>query len=498
MSHSSYDTFLSLSREAGILGSVEALLDWDSETVMPPGGLATRAEQIAYIAGLAHERRTNPRIGELLAKLEGETLDPIAQTNVRETRRGYDRATKIPADLIRRIAKASTLAKDAWGKARGESKFDGFAPYLEELLESKRRVADLVGYAGERYDALLDEYEPGMTAAEVEKVFTDLRGPLSAFVKQIAQSKRKPDVSILHRHFPKAAQESICRELAAAIGFDFARGRLDVSKHPFCSGTGPGDVRLTTRYYEDFFSPSVFGVMHEAGHGLYEQGLPTEHLFTPAGNAVSLGIHESQSRMWENFVGRSREFWEGQYTRAQAAFPESLGSVSLDAFYGAINFVEPSLIRVEADEVTYNLHIILRFEMERELIAGRMQVRDVPEAWNAKMRELLGITPTNNAEGCLQDIHWSMGAFGYFPTYALGNLYAAQFFDAARRAMPDLKDRVRRGEFRPLLDWLRENIHRHGQRYRPAELVERVTGRALSIESFMGYLREKFSPIYGL
>ncbi len=498
MGHSNYASFVSLLREAGILGSVEALLDWDSETVMPSGGLATRAEQIAYIAGLAHERRTNPRLGELLGALEGQTLDSIAQTNVRETRRNYDRATKIPADLVRKIAKASTLAKDAWGKARAESTFDVFAPHLAEMLELKRQVADLVGFKGERYDALLDEYEPGMTATGVEKVFTALRGPLSAFVKQIAQSKRKPDVSILHRKFPRAAQEAICREWAAAIGFDFARGRLDVSKHPFCSGTGPGDVRLTTRYYEDFLSPSLYGVLHEAGHGLYEQGLPIEHQFTPAGSAVSLGIHESQSRMWENFVGRSREFTEGMYDRCQAMFKESLGDVSLDAFFGAINFVEPSLIRVEADEVTYNLHIILRFELERELIAGRLETRDVPETWNAKMRELLGITPPKDAEGCLQDIHWSMGAFGYFPTYALGNLYAAQFFDAARRAIPDLKERIRRGEFRPLLDWLRTHIHQHGQRYRATELVERVTGEPLSIEPFMNYLREKFLPIYGL
>ena len=382
------------------------------------------------------------------------------------------------------------------GAKRARVKFDLFArtwPRCWTLSGSRRSSASRASL----YDALFDEYEPGMTAASVEGLQRPC-GPLSAFVNQIAQSKRKADVSILHRHFPRAAQETLCREWAEAIGFDFSRGRLDVSKHPFCIHTGPGDVRLTTRYYEDFLSPSLYGVLHEAGHGLYEQGLLIEHLFTPAGAAVSLGIHESQSRMWENFVGRSREFSEGMYARCQSAFRESLGNVPLDAFYGAINVVEPSLIRVEADEVTYNLHIILRFELERELIAGRLEVRDVPGAWNLKMRELLGIEPPNNAEGCLQDIHWSMGAFGYFPTYALGNLYAAQFFEAARRAMPDLKDRIRRGEFRPLLDWLRSNIHQHGQRYRPTELVERVTGRSLSIEPFMNYLREKFSPIYGL
>jgi carboxypeptidase Taq len=463
---------------------------------MPPNGLAERAEQLSLIAAMAHRRRTDPRVGELLATLDGALDDPSQAANVREARRTYDRAARIPEDLVRRTARATTLAKDAWGKAREGNDFSRFSPHLTEVLDLKRETADRIGWKAERYDALLDEYEPGMSTAEVSRVFDSLRGPVSEFVKRIAGARKKPDASILHRHFPRAVQESFARRMAEVIGFDFSSGRLDVSKHPFCSGSSPGDVRLTTRYYEDFFSPSVFGVLHEAGHGLYEQGLPAEHAFTPMGQSVSLGIHESQSRLWENFVGRSRPFWERFYPEAQAAFGSALKGVTLDAFYRAINTVAPTLIRVEADEVTYNLHIILRFEMERGMLDGRIAVDDVPEAWNAKMKELLGITPPTNREGCLQDIHWSMGSFGYFPTYALGNLYAAQVFAAANRAIPALADAIGRGDFKPLLDWLRENIHRHGQRFRADELLRRVTGAGLTIEPFLQYIRGKFGAIY--
>lgn len=503
-----YTRLIELTREAGLLSSVEAVLEWDQETYMPPNGIHTRADQLALMAEISHRRRTDPEIGVRLAELArdaesacGSASPHDAQTraaNVREIRRGYERAVKIPPDLVKRIAATAAVARDEWAKARSESSFARFAPHLAELLELKREVAERLGYAAEPYDALLDEYEPGMTSAEVERVFSALRGPLSAFVRALAASKRPPDGSILHRHFPRAAQEQFGRRLVEAIGFDFKSGRIDVSTHPFCSGTTPGDVRLTTRYQEDFFSPSIFGMLHEAGHGLYEQGLDAAHSFTPMGTAASLGIHESQSRLWENMVGRSRAFWEHFYPECRAAFPEALGDVSLDAFVGAINVVRPSLIRVEADEVTYNLHIILRFELERAMIAGKLAVKDVPEAWNAKMDELLGISPENDREGCLQDIHWSMGGFGYFPTYALGNIYAAQFYSAAERALPDLSGSIRRGEFRPLLDWLRTQIHRHGQRYRASELVARVTGAPPSIEPLMGYLKAKFGAVYGV
>jgi len=498
MSDTTYEAFLARVREIGQLASIESLLDWDSETYMPPNGLGVRAEQLALLASLGHQRRSDPRLGELLDQLEGRVSDPVQLTNVREVRRLHDRAVKIPEDLVRRISRASTLAKAAWAKARAESNFPAFAPHLRELLELKRQVADCLGHGGDRYDALLDEYEPGADSAQVAALFAALREPLSRFVRQLQAAPRQPDPSILRRRFPREAQERFARRLAAAIGFDFQSGRLDVSNHPFCSGTGSGDVRFTTRYREDFFNAAIFGVLHEAGHGLYEQGLDPQHAFTPMGQAVSLGIHESQSRLWENFVGRGRPFWDHFYGECQREFPEALGGVPLDSFHAAVNHVAPSMIRVEADEVTYNLHIVLRFELERALLAGQVAIEDVPSAWNQKMNELLGVTPRNDAEGCLQDIHWAMGIFGYFPTYALGNLYAAQFFEAANAAIPDLSDRLRRGDFQTLREWLRSNIHIHGQRYRPDELVARISGRPLSIEPFLRYLSDKFAPIYGL
>jgi carboxypeptidase Taq len=493
-----YEALLAAVREIGQVASLEALLDWDLETNMPPGGLNVRAEQLAFVASLAHQRRSDPKLGELLSRIDEATADPIRLANLREIRRFHERAVKIPTDLVRRIARTTTIAKAVWTKARAESKFALFAPHLTELLELKGQMADALGWQEERYDALLDEYEPGMTTAQVSRLFGELRGPLSDLVRQLAAAKRKPDSSILHRQYPREAQERFARRLAEAIGFDFDAGRMDVSTHPFCTSMGPGDVRFTTRYAEEFFNPAAFGVLHEAGHGLYEQGLDPAHLFTPMGQAVSLGVHESQSRLWENFVGRSREFWEHFFAGCQKTFPLALDDVALDAFYAAINAVCPSPIRVEADEVTYNLHIILRFDLERELLSGKLAVPDVPAAWNEKLKELLGITPRNDAEGCLQDIHWSMGAFGYFPTYTLGNIYAAQIQAAARQAIPDLADRIRRGDFSALLGWLRTNIHRLGQQYRSADLIRKVTGGPPSIGPFLEYVRGKYGPIYGL
>lgn len=493
-----YDTFIESVKQIGEIETIASVLDWDTETNMPPNGLSARAEQVSLLAAMAHEKKTDPRLGESLQALHGRIENEDQVANVREMQRAYDRAVKVPGELVREIAKATTMAKDAWAKARKDSDFPQFAPHLETILKLMRQVADAVGYEAERYDALLDEFEPGATAAEIEGVFTQLRKPLSEFVHKIRDAKNHPDASILERNYPRTGQEKLCRRFAEAIGFDFESGRIDVSTHPFCSGFAPGDVRLTTRYDEHFFPSAIFGTMHEAGHGMYEQGLPAEHLFTPRGRAASLGIHESQSRLWENVVGRSRAFWEHFYPETRAAFPEALSDVSLDQFYRAINTVSPSFIRVEADEVTYNLHIILRFELERGLLDGKIAVNDLPEAWKTKMKELLGVVPTKDSDGCLQDIHWSMGAIGYFPTYALGNLYAAQFYAAAMKAMPDLTDRIGRGELRPLLDWLRQNIHRYGQLYRAGDLVKKVTGAPLSIEPYLNYLYGKFGPIYGI
>ncbi len=493
-----YEQFIRSVREIGQLESAAALLDWDAEVNMPPNGLSIRAEQLSLLSRLVHERRTDPRLGDMIAKLEGHAEDEVQATNLRETRRAYDRAVKIPAVLVERIARVTTVAKDAWARARKNNDFPAFAPHLAEIVDLKRQIADAVGYTSERYDALLDEFEPGMTSAEVSRLFAELRTPLAQFVQLLAAAPHQPDSSILSRRYPVEMQKLWSRQAAERIGFSFDSGRIDTSTHPFCSGTGPGDVRLTTRYYEDYFPAAVFGTLHEAGHGMYEQGLPTEHVFTPRGQAASLGIHESQSRLWENFVGRSLPYWRRFYPQCRVAFAEALGDVSLDQFYAAINAVRPSLIRVEADEVTYNLHIIVRFELERDLIDGRVAIDDVPQAWNAKMKDLLGVEPSSDAEGCLQDIHWSMGAIGYFPTYALGNLYAAQFHEAIRRTMPDFDAQIENGEFSSLLGWLRKNIHAHGQRYRPAELVQHATGAPPSVQPFIRYIQQKFRPIYGL
>ena len=493
-----YQQFIERVRQIGRLEAIEYLLEWDQETFMPSGGLKGRSEQRALAARLKHERMTAPELGELLSKLEPAGDDPVVTTNVREMRRQHDRAVKLPSDLVARIASVTAMAQAEWAPARKHSDFARFAPHLKEVVQLKRQVADLIGFDGERYDALMDEFEPAANAAEIAELFGSMRQPLASFIQEITSAPKQPDESIVRRRFPRAAQETFARKLAEAIGFDFDRGRLDVSAHPFCTAMAPGDVRFTTRYNENHFNSAVFGVLHEAGHGVYEQGLDPQHQYTPMGHSVSLGIHESQSLTWENLVGRSRPFWERFYPQCQAAFPEALRDVSLDEFIGAINVVKPSMIRVEADEATYNLHIILRFELERALIEDEVAVDDLPDAWNAKMVELLGIRPANDAEGCLQDIHWSVGAIGYFPTYALGKLYGAQFFAAARRAIPDLDDRIRSGDFHTLLDWLRANIYRQGMRYRAGELVREVTGAALSPEPFMSYLREKFAPIYGL
>ncbi len=390
------------------------------------------------------------------------------------------------------------LGQSAWEKARRDNDFAHFLPWLAKTYELKRQQAEALGYKQTAYDALLDDYEPEELTANVGRVLADLREQLVPLVASIAASKRRPEVSILARDFPVDMQEAFGKEAAAAIGFEFDRGRLDVTAHPFCTTLGPHDCRITTRYDGHFFNAAFFGILHEAGHGIYEQGLPPDRFGLPLGEAISLGIHESQSRMWENLVGRSRAFWRHFYPAAQAKFPAALGNVDADAFYFAINDVRPSLIRVEADEATYNLHILIRFELEQALLSGDLPPADAPAAWNDKYRQYLGIASETDANGVMQDVHWSAGLVGYFPTYTLGNLYAAQFFAAADRELGGLHAQFARGEFRPLREWLREKIHRHGQRYTSAELVKRVTGQELSSEPLVSHLRDKYGELYGV
>lgn len=498
-----YQELLKLLREAAVLNSCASLLGWDEQTYLPQAGSAHRAEQLALLAGLTHERSTAPRIGEVLAELEqsGSLGDPESAmaVNIREARHSYDRATKLPRKLVEELSRTTTLAQSAWVAARKKSSFAEFQPWLERMVGLKREQAEALGYSGGvPYDALLDEFEPGASSTEIAAAFAPLREELVPLVAAIQQSSRRPKVELLTQRFRIEAQKEFAESAAKAIGFDFEAGRLDIAAHPFCSSMGPGDCRLTTRYNEHHFPGAFFGVMHEAGHGLYEQGVDPAAFGSPMGDAVSLGIHESQSRLWENFVGRSRAFWQHFFGAAQQAFPEALTEVSLDDWYAAINDVRPSFIRVEADEVTYNLHIMLRFDLEQPLISGDLQPADVPGVWNEKFSSYFGLTPPDAAHGCLQDIHWSAGLFGYFPTYALGNMYAAQFFEAAQRDLGDLSAQFARGEFRPLLDWLRKNIHSRGKQLRAGQLVQRVTGQPLSHRALLAHLHRKCDALYGL
>jgi carboxypeptidase Taq len=498
-----YAELVRRSKELGVLNSCAAVLGWDHQTYMPPKGGALRGEQMAFLASLSHQKFTDPKVGELLAAIEGSDLvrDPEsdAAANVREIRRAYDRATKIPQSLVEELARVTTEAQQVWEQAKKKNDYATFRPMLEKVVELKRQEADAVGFKDHRYNALIEEYEPGTTVAELKTLFASLTAELAPLVKKIVASPKQPDTGVLTREFPIDRQKVFAEAAAVAIGFDFAAGRLDTTAHPFCSGFGPGDCRITTRYNPRFFNEAFFGVLHETGHAMYEQGLPAEHFGTPLGGACSFGIHESQSRLWENQVGRGRPFWEHFFPRLRQTFPTAVADVSLDGFYFAINDVRPSLIRVEADEATYNLHIALRFELELALLSGDLTTADLPGAWNERFKALFGLEVPDDARGCLQDIHWSFGGIGYFPTYTLGNLYAAQLMDAVKHEYGGaLEDDFRRGDFGRLKAWLGTHIYRYGQRFRAGELCRRATGAALSPKPFLSYLNEKFGALYGV
>jgi carboxypeptidase Taq len=497
-----YAELIRRAKEYSLLASCAGVLGWDERTYMPRKGSAHRAEQMALLARMTHEMLTVPEIGTLLAEIEESPLvgepDSIPAVNVREIRRSYDRAVKLPKELVEELARVTTRAQQIWQEARQANDFAMFQPWLEKIVHLKRQEAAAIGYQHVPYDALLDEYEPGATTAEITNVFASLRQELVPLVGAIMASGRRAPREILERDYPVERQQTFGHEAAAAIGFDFQAGRLDVTTHPFCSGIGPGDCRITTRYNPRRFNDAFFGVLHESGHGIYDQGLDPEQFGTPMGTATSLGIHESQSRLWENQVGRSRAFWEYFFPRARQTFPEALGDVPPEDFVFAINDVQPSYIRVEADEATYNMHIILRFELEQALVSGDLKPADVPAAWNEKFARSFALTPPSEALGCLQDIHWSMGGIGYFPTYTLGNLYAAQLMEQARVDLGDLDADFRQGQFGRLKNWLNEKVHRPGQRYRAAELCRRVTGKSLSHVPLLTYLHRKYAPLYGL
>jgi len=482
------------------LSSASAVLTWDQETYMPAGGAEPRAQHLATLSQLSHEFFTDEEIGTLLDQLQAELSDADPDTYeaslVRVTKREYDKATKIPSELIAELSRTSSHAKEAWKEARATDDFEKFQPHLEKLVDLNKRMADALGYADRMYDALLDNFEPEMRTADVERIFGDLREKLVPIVERISE-REAPDDGVVRRHFPTERQWAFGLSVVEDYGFDTDCGRQDYSTHPFTISFAPSDVRLTTRLQEDYLPSGLFGTLHECGHGLYEQGIPPEWADTPLGSNASLGLHESQSRLWENLVGRSYAFWRHYYPQLQETFPDQLSDVDLDHFYRAINRAEPSFIRVEADEVTYNLHIMLRFELENAMLDDEIAIKDLPDAWNAKMEDYLGITPPNHAEGVLQDIHWSMGALGYFPTYALGNLMSCQLYRAANDAIPDLEAQIADGQFGDLLGWMRTNVHQHGKKYAPQDLLKRATGQTLGADDFVGYIRDKYSGIYG-
>ncbi len=497
-----YADLLSQLREVAVFGSMAELLAWDQETMMPARAGGFRAEELAAISELTHERATDPRIGELLAECEADaalTADPLVTANLREIRRDYERARKLPAELVAEMSETSSLAMEVWKGARAESDFSRFEPWLVKQIELNRRKAECHGApaGGELYDALIEDFEPGMTGPDLEALFVPLRAQLRPLIAELQSGGAKRG-AVEQVELPEQAQRAFNRFVLEHLGFDLQAGRFDVSTHPFSTGLGPGDTRITTRYRADGFLDSLGSTMHEAGHGLYDQGLPKrERHGQPLAEPLSLGIHESQSRMWENQVGRSRAFWSWALPEARRFFGQGFDSFTVDDLYRAVNVVRPNLIRVESDEATYNLHIMLRFDLERALIRGDLLARELPGAWNERIKADFGLEVPDDRRGCLQDIHWSMGSFGYFPTYALGNLYGAQFWEAAREVLPDLEDRIALGEFRVLLDWLRREIHVHGRRYPATELCRRISGRPLGHEPLVVYLKQKLTVIRG-
>ncbi len=498
-----YDKLIAKVKEASLLASCSNVLGWEEHTYMPINGSEHRANQLGLLAGLCHEKATDPELGNLLSELEnsGELNEPDSPkaVNVREIRHEYDQGTKLSRKLVEEISRVCSLGQHAWIEARKKSDFSIFLPLLKQIVDLKIEVAEALGYGdGVPYDALLDAYEPGATTESINTIFTPLREELVKLVAAIKNSGIEPDSEIITRSYPIEMQKTFGIKAAKEIGFCFKSGRLDETTHPFCSGIGPGDCRITTRYDEHHFPGAFFGILHEAGHGIYEQGLNCEAYGSPMGETVSLGIHESQSRMWENLVGRSLSFWKHYFPQAQKTFPEALTGVELQQFYAAINDVRPSFIRVEADEVTYNLHIMLRFELEQKLISRDVKPEDIPEIWNQTFTEYFGLTPPDDTQGCLQDIHWSMGGIGYFPTYTLGNMYASQFFETANEELGDLNLMFEKGEFQPLKNWLNEKIHQPGKKYRANDLVKNVTGKPLSHEPLVRHLHKKFDELYQL
>jgi len=473
-----------------------AVLQWDQETYLPPKGAEFRGRQLATLSEIAHEWFIDPALGQLLQDLHGRSdLDDSQRRNVDLSLEDYDKQKKFTPAFIRKLSEATSRSFHSWLQARNENSFTRFRPDLDQLVQLKKEEAELAGYQHHPYNALLDQYEKGATITLLDKVFTEIRTPLRDLLRTIA-SRPQVDDSFLHGHFPKQEQWNFGMGLIKKLGFDFEAGRQDLSEHPFTTNFNSRDVRITTRVDENDFNHMTWSCIHETGHALYEQGLPAEQYGLPLGEYASLSIHESQSRLWENNIGRSLSWWKTIYPGLQKTFPNQLNPVTAEEFYKGINKAQPSLIRTESDEVSYHFHVMIRYELEKRLIGGELKTEDIPAWWNENYATWLGVTVPDDKRGCLQDVHWSHGSFGYFPTYSLGSFYAAQLFAAANAQISGLQNNIEKGDTSKLLDWLRTNIHQYGRRYTSEELCAKATGKTLDISYFLTYLLEKYRNIY--
>ena len=497
-----YQALVSRLGEIRNINRALAVLGWDQQVNMPPGGAHGRAAQIGTLTRIEHDMIISDETKRLLEdaakEIEGADYDSIEASMIRVVAQDVKEQTYLPSDLVTKMAELEVEGHQVWAAARANNDFPSFAPTLARILDLKREAVEHMGYEEHPYDALLNEYERGMTASRVKQLFDAHKPDLVALIGAVRERGAVVDDSMLHQPFEVAKQRAFGETVVKAYGYDFSRGRQDEVVHPFCTSFNQGDVRITTRFTADFLNPGLFGTMHEAGHAMYEQGVDSSLDGTLLSRGTSLGVHESQSRMWENFVGRSKGFWSWAFPKLQATFPDQFKGVDATQFYKSINKIQPSFIRVEADEATYNLHIMLRFELEMDMIAGKINVNDLPEEWSERFEAFLGVQPPNDTLGVLQDVHWSSGLLGYFPTYALGNLLAAQYFQKALEAHPNIPDEIASGKFDTLLGWLRENIHQHGRKFTAEELTQRITGESIDCKYYMQYLYAKYSDIYEL
>ena len=504
---SAYTQLLEKNKQLIVLGSAEAIVQWDMETKMPPKAVQLRSEQLALLSQIHHQMSTTPATGKLLNDIlnhpQYENLGQTEKRNVHLIKKNYDEQTKLPTELVAQLSKQQAITVNMWKKAKAQKNFRLFQPELEKLVDLSRQAADIlmeVKQTKTPYDALLDIFEPKMTATNITEVFTELQQGLQALLAKIESAPNQPDETTLAQTVPTEKQQVFSRVLAQTLGYDIsspsAAGRIDETEHPFTTGYYD-DVRITTHYYPNRFASSIFSVLHETGHALYEQGLPQEWKFQPVGSPCSMGVHESQSRLYENVIGRSTEFWTPLLPKLKALAAPNLAKLELDGFIHAVNAVKPSKIRIEADEVTYNLHIIVRFQIEQALFADKVQVSELPELWNQKYKEILGVEVQNDSEGVMQDTHWASGLYGYFPTYALGNIYSGQMVAALQATTPNWRTQVSEGKLEPVRNWLFNNVYCYGNLYDPADFIKKATGTELTVKPYLKYLQEKYSRLYG-